>query len=244
MAIRAPRLDGCDLCVIDSFTCETDRWFHFNNCSAHRTRSLIHLSALGVPRVLIAEVTRESITSILSEFEHLPLLGMHYCTKCGLNITVSSRESIESVASELNGHLRSKEHRHRKTSTLTKKIILEDIGSLPSKTIIVDHDKYTCYRCESFPDFSSFPSLCLHVHTIHKSKRLEPIMVTSTEPEPEPWPELEYITVNEDGISRTCTLCNVVVWSVDDPHLNGKRHAKALWYYNNGDGDSRFTSEV
>ena len=213
--------------MIKSFVSIPDRNFHFNCSASHRARTIVLLRSADVPQKLVKEIPDQSMVSILSEYRHLPLLGLHVCTTCGLTVAIESRTSLEAVASELNGHLKSKEHKYTKRVSTP---MLEDIGELPSRSLAIDHDKFACYRCESFPEFSSFLSLCLHVNTIHKPNVVPTLPTITSKPE-KPWPHDDYILVNEDGLSRTCSLCNVVVWSEDDPHLLGKRHAKALWYH-------------
>lgn len=239
MVILAPKLDGCDPCGVSHFLSSADRDFHMEKDAAHRLRLLCRMRKTTVSTQQEISVNHESIVLVLRKFKHLPLFGHHVCEDCGLVVEVAAMIDIESLVKALNAHLVSKYHKHVKFHTKLDFWKSEDQGCLPSETVALDHEKYVCYRCIECPEFLSFLSLCLHVNTVHP-----PLIPLKRKIDGFSESMPEYLKPNNDEWnSRTCTLCDVVVWSDSDPHLTGKRHLKALRNHPDYGIDLRFTSE-
>ena len=217
-----PLLPGCAQCEIRFFRFPDESDRHFAS-SAHRALRLFRLREATYNAVLLESPS--AVCDILSQFRHLPRLGQHECMKCGVVVLVRSRSSIETVAAELAAHLESREH-----ESLSFKFITKRLAQLPPHTLPLDFHRYICYACEKVCEFDSFLSLCEHTDSSHNSPSINSASfkksVTHEYGFTSPLPD--YMHVNEDGWSRQCRLCNVTVWSEDDPHLTGKRHRRAL----------------
>ena len=214
-------LPGCQPCGIRFFRFPEESDRHFASVS-HRTVVLFRLRESSYTPV----AGGVNVVTILEQFRHQPRLGQHKCLKCGVFVTVRSRISLEGVAKELAAHLQSREH-----ESLRFKAPVERTCHLPPKTVPLDFHRYICYGCDHMREFDSFLIACEHADEVHALRGLadKPTRGPSnaykygfTSPLP------DYMEVTEDGWSRLCKLCNVVVWSEDDPHLTGKRHRKAI----------------
>jgi len=242
MVAWAPKLEGCDVCGVSHFLQESARDFHMKSDAAHRVRLLCFMRKSVVPSDNVTPVEPDSIVNVLRNFRHLPLLGHHGCLECGLIVEVTPLNDFHALVNSLNTHLISRDHKHVKFHTKSDPWHVEELGCLPKDTVTLDHDKYICYRCQSYPEFASFTSLCLHVSTAHAPLLPQKRKVAKSEGFSEPMPD--YFKANNDEWgSYTCTLCNVTVWNDSDPHLTGKRHLKALRNLSFDGMDSRFTSE-
>ena len=216
------------MCGVRYFSSKRAEKHHSVHSGQHRILSLIHR------REIQHSACSEASTSVLHAFEHLPYLGKHKCRECELTVVVSDMRSVDSVVAELSAHLKSRYHlSFRLRANRWEDIVLE-VGRLPAKSFPLSHHTFACYACE--PEISiheSFPLLCMHSAQTHPlvAQIEKTVKRKNRDPSNEPTVSTPRGVLTDNGDawgSRTCTLCNVVVWSEDDPHLLGKRHKKAL----------------
>lgn len=220
-------LAGCEWCGIKYFFEKEEKDFHLLS-SRHRSQKMNKARQVSYhPH----SAPVKDISKVLSEFRHRPLIGQHFCLGCGLTVTTNQPFSLEAVSGELYAHLMSKEHKHIRLLSqlnLDCQESAELAGQLPIYSIALSESNYVCFACSPFLTFSSFVSLCEHSSILHHTvsqksrKRSAPESTFFSGPLP------LFMTENDDGMSRTCTLCNVIVWSDEDPHLLGKRHKKSI----------------
>lgn len=240
-------VQGCTMCDVKYFHGEEEKRLH-NESSRHKAHQLLRRHEVNIKEAAAGQF--ENITDVLRKFRHLPRLRHHLCIECGTTVITSGElPSIDNIANQLRIHLLSKEHKHVRYLNFSQvpspNTSAELLGQLPRHSIALSESLFLCYACSPFEDFTSFLSLCDHAANLHapnpdtspplniqyRTKRLAPEGGFFSSPIP------QYMHDNQDGVSRTCTLCNVIVWSDEDPHLSGKRHKKAIrnhyWYSEN-----------
>jgi len=220
-------LGGCEACEIKHFFNQDEKESHLRS-ARHKAHQLVRKRQVsytgGSPTG-----PDEDLGNVLSRFRHLTLLSRHFCLDCGTTVVSSDLSSLETVSLDLKAHLLSKEHKHIQFLVSDSNAFQESIGQLPLKSIALSDSRFVCFACIPFKEFSSFLSVCEHSALSH----VEPLISRKRKAHEDGFssPLPGFMKENEDGMSRTCTLCDVVVWSDDDPHLLGKRHRKAMHYY-------------
>ena len=212
-----PLINGCTLCGVRNFWSLSAAKNHYWYSSRHSVMSLIHNRE---HLCLASDLPVENFGSILAQFEHLSILGKHKCRICQFTVvTETDAITVESTVSALATHLVSSVHVNFQVRSDPWTPPLKVLFKLPPRTLSLTKHTFACYACEPlYTIHESFLDLCHHIGHNHVSS-------TCVKRAHDDW-----LTDNGDGMSRTCTLCDVVVWSDDDPHLTGKRHKKALSY--------------
>ena len=216
----------CRDCGINHFPSKQELDIHCTG-SRHRFRQLMMTREVEYPSTGQSEVIA---SDVFSKFKHLPLIGHHYCLDCTVTVLTPDATSIDSIASALATHLQSKEHKHLRFQSPAPPMDLCG-ARMPVGTLPLDHFRIVCLSCVPVAEFTSFMGICQHVRMTHPevTEYVPPERVVSKRKLPDPSdPSASILSDNGDGMSHTCLLCDVVVWGLDDPHLVGKRHVKAV----------------